>query len=132
MRAGEQFTYRCEQTAISRRVGARCPPDRALADFDNAIDVFETRNLLVWGRIAIGPIQFISDGLIQGVVNERGLAGTRYTSHAGHQTEWYRCLNVLQIITAGTDNNDLALGIADSTFFRKRDNTLARQVLSGQ
>ncbi len=123
--AGKQFANRGKQATVGGRVGARCAADRALADVDNAVDMLQSKNFVVWCGIAIRSIELVRDSLIQGVVNECRLSGTGHAGNAGHQTEWYRCFDALQIIAGRADDDDQAIGINRRALIGKRNSALA-------
>ena len=98
LRACKQFTNRCEQATVGRRVRARSASDRTLADIDDFVDGSKALQPLVRCRIAAGAVYFLGHGLVEGVINQRRLARAGYAGNTGHEADGDRCVNVLEVI----------------------------------
>jgi len=107
---GEDLANRREQACIGRRIGAGRASDRTLVDLDHAIDVLEALDPVEVRRARRGAVELRGHRAEQGIVHQRGLAGTGNAADAGHEPERKLRGDVLQIVGRGADHSQHARG----------------------
>src|SRR5450830_1585893 len=120
-----------EQARIGGRVAARCAPDGPLVDHDDAVDVPDTRQLLIVARLVLGVIQLARQPLVQAVVDQRRLARAGDARDAGEHVQGDVRVDVFEVVLRrARDEQVLAIGLAPG--LGQWDGQLARQVLPRQ
>ena len=99
--AGEQLADRREQADVGGRVGARRPPDRALVDLDDLVDVLGALERVVRADRFARPVQLAGQGPVQDLGHERALAAPRHAGHRHERPERDAQVHVPQVVLAG-------------------------------
>ncbi len=82
--AREQLADRREQPDVGRRVGARGPPDRALVDLDDLVDVLGPLERVVRADRFARAVQLAGEAPVEDLGDERALAAPRHAGD-GHE-----------------------------------------------
>ena len=106
--AGKQFANGCEEPGVGGRVAARGTTDGALVDGDHLVEVVQTVNLAARGGFGLGAVELLRQRLVQGVVDEGGLAAARDAGDADHQAHGDVDARFLQVVAAGIQDADPA------------------------
>ena len=130
-RFGEQFADRREQAGVGGRIAARGASDRALVDRNHLVEVLEAVDAVVCGRFGLRAVKVARDRMVQGVVDQRRLAGARHTRHADQQADRERHVHAGQVVAARTAHREQALARRRAPG-RHRDAPRPRQILAGQ
>ena len=86
----------------------------------------------VAGLLRGAAVELARNRLIERVVDQRGFAGAGYASYANEQAERQLERDVLEIVAAGTDHAQLAIGIGRRAHQRQRDHAPAGKILAGE
>ena len=106
--AGKQFADGREEPGVGGGVAAWGATNGALVDGDHLVEVVQTVNLAAGGRFGLGAVELLRQRLVQGVVDEGGLAAARDTGDADHQAHGDVDARFLQVVAAGIQNADPA------------------------
>ena len=106
--AGKQFADGREEPGVGGGVAARGATDGALVDGDHLVEVVQTVDLAAGGRFGLGAVELLRQRLVQGVVDEGGLAAARNTGDADHQAHGDVDARFLQVVAAGIQDADPA------------------------
>jgi hypothetical protein len=121
---------RREQSRVGRGVGARRAADRALIDFDDAVDVVESLDAVEMRGARGRAIELGRHRAKQRVVDQRGLAGPGYAGDAGHEPQWEFGGDVFQIIGRRASDAQQASWIHGAPRARDFDAPAPAQVLA--
>ena len=105
---GEQVADHVEQTRVGGGVGARRAPDRRLVDGDDLVELLQAVDRAVAAGAPPGAVQAVGDGLVEDVVDERGLARPGDPGHAREHPQRYVDVDVAQVVLAGAEDLDVA------------------------
>ena len=129
-RLGKQFADVVEHPRVGCRVGARCAPDGRLVNVDDLIQILDADEFVVRTGTSLRAVQLRCQLFVQDFVDERGLARTRNTGHAGQRAERNREIRMLEVVHRTALDRD-ALAVAFAPDFGHRNEFFARKVLSG-
>src|SRR6266567_5442682 len=128
---GEEIADRSEDAGVGSRIRAWGAADGGLIDFDDFVDLLGAENFAVCGGCFGGAIEFLREGAIENVVDERGLARAGNAGDDGEQPERKRDIDFFEIVRARTEDlNDFAIGAA--ALFGDGNLRDAAQILSGE
>ncbi len=89
---------------VGGRIGTGCAADGRLIDGDHLVQVPESFDFPIRARFAVAAIQVATEGLDQDIVDQRTLAGTGNTGHAGKRPQGDLHVDVLEVVVAGAAN----------------------------
>src|SRR5207244_7332746 len=136
--AGTGLGELCEQipdggkgTRIRRRIRARAPADRRLADLDHLVDQLPAHELAVYPRLLPPAAEPAGERTMERVADERALARARHTGDADHRAEREVDVDIAQVVGACATDPDAPAAAAAS--LRRHGYLLrARQVAAGE
>ena len=79
---GEQIAYVRKDARVGGGVGSRCFADGALVHDDDFVYIFQPFDGFVFAGGVLGAVEFLREGFVQNLMDERALARTRYARHA--------------------------------------------------
>src|SRR5204862_263375 len=107
---GKQLADRREQARVGGRIRSWRAANRALIDVDDLIDVLEPRYAPVRARNHARSVEMPRQRAMQDVLDERRLAGARYTRHGHENAQRDLDVEVAQVVLArALDANHSAL-----------------------
>src|SRR5213592_1507190 len=124
----EQLANRGEEPRVRGGVRAGSAADGALIDVDHLIDKVEPFNPVVRPRHHLGAIEVPRQGPVQDVGDERGFPRARDPRDGDEQAEGQFDGQVAEVVLAGPDYPQLALGVGGSPPRRQGYPQLAAQV----
>src|SRR5712692_6321988 len=128
---GEEIADRSENACVRGGIRARRAADGGLVDLDDFVDLIGAQDFAMRGGRLVGTVEFLREGTIENVVDERGFPGTGDArdndEHAKRQID----VDFFEIVRAGAkDLNDFAVGAA--AFFGDGDFRGAAKILAGE
>ena len=130
--ASEQFADRREEPGVGRGIRARRASDRALIDVDDLVEMIESLDCVVRGRLRGAAVEVTRGCGVERVVDQRRFAGAGYARHADEQADRNIDLYVFQIVAVRAFDRQQSLGIGFVPQARNFDAPLAGQILAGQ
>ena len=130
-RFGKQGTDIIEHTRKCGRIAPRSPADRALVDFYELVDVFDSDNVRIRQRMHLGIVELVLQYRHQCLVYERGFAAAADSADTDKDTQREVYVNVFQVVARrATDSEHLSVPFsADSRHF---DTPLSGKIIQGQ
>ncbi len=104
--AGEQLADRREEAGIGGRVGARGPPDGALVDLDDLVDVLGALQPVVRAHRLARSVELACEGPVEDLRDERALAAPRHAGHGRERGERHPQVDRPQVVLAGPADRD--------------------------
>jgi len=130
--AGQQFPDAGKQPRIGGRVRAWGPSDGALVDGHHLIELRHAFDAIVGRALVMGAIKRPRGLAMQGVVNERGLAGPRNPRDGDHQPGREVEVDAPEVVAAGAADHQFLVGVALRPLRRYGDAPPSRQVVPRQ
>src|SRR5213078_2165117 len=127
---GKQLADRREQARVGGRIRSWRAANRALIDVDDLIDVLEPRYAPVRARNHARSVEMPRQRAMQDVLDERRLAGARYTRHGHENAQRDLDVEVAQVVLArALDANHSAL-VDVASAARRLDLHLTAEILA--
>jgi hypothetical protein len=126
----EQLPDVVEQPDIGGRVRPRRAPDRRLVDVDDLVDLVEAVDAPVGARPLLGAVEAVGHGLVEHLVDERGLARSGHAGDRAEDAQRDLGVDVLEVVLRGA--LDLHVAARAAPLLGDRDLDGAREVLPGE
>ena len=127
---GVQVADLVEEADVGRRVRARRAADRRLVDADDLVQVLEALDALVRARPHPRAVELVGDGLVEDLVDQRGLARARHARDRAEDAQRHLDVDVLEVVLGRAHDLDVAGRLA--ALLRRLDPPRAGQELPGQ
>src|SRR6185295_5051140 len=127
-RPGEEVTDGVVEADVGRRIRSAVPADRRLIDVDDLVHLLEAVDPVVIPRQRPRVDEALPQRLVEDVGDERALARARRAGDRDELAERKADGDRLQIVLA-RPADDERLAVAGTALLRRRDRSLARQVL---
>ena len=128
---GEEVADEVEELRVGGRVRARGPPDRALVDVDDLVDLAEAVDPGVRPHRQVAPVQRPRDRGVEDVVDEGALPRAGDAGHAHEEAQGEGRGDPLQVVLPRAGHRDLP-PVALPPLGRDLDAQVPPQVPSGQ
>ena len=102
----KKLTDRRKQSCIRCGIGPRRPADGRLVDIDDLVDMLQPFNGTMFSRLALRPVQFHRDALVEDFVYQAALAGTGNAGDGYEQSERKFHVDILQVVFLCADDPD--------------------------
>src|SRR5215470_1913020 len=130
-KTSKPFSNRCERPRIGGWIRARRASNRRLVDVDHLVEILEAFNLVERRGCFASAVESPRDRFIEGVDQQGRFTPAGDTRDAGEQSERDLCGDVLEVVTARTDQSELAPRI-DLAPLRDLDEAHAIEILPGE
>jgi hypothetical protein len=107
---GKQLPDRSEESGVRRRIGPRCPSDRALVDVDDLVDQIESFDPGVAAGEDFCTVEVPGQSLVQNVRHQSGLAGPRHPCHRHEEPQRNVDREVLEVVGPRPDHPEPLVG----------------------
>src|SRR5690606_1473038 len=111
-RGGEQLAYVVEDAGVGGGVGARGAADRRLVDVDDLVDQIDAEDAGVAAGHRARAVQLLGQGVVEDVVDQRGLTRTRHARDGGEHAERELHVDAFEVVLTGALDDDPPLLVA--------------------
>ena len=130
LRGGKEAADIVKQAGIRRRVGARRAADGTLVNVDDLVQILHTVNAVAFPGAELRMVEPARKGLVQHLVDERGLAAAGHAGHARHDAERDLHIHVLEVVLARTADHK-RVAVSGAALRGHGDLHFAGQILPG-
>src|SRR5258707_9479120 len=128
---GEQLAYGGEDAGVGGGIGARSAADGGLVDLDDFVDLIAADDFAMRAGRLLRAIEFLREGAVENVVDERGFTGAGDAGDDREQAEGQSDVDVLQIVGAGAENLD-GFAVGAAALFGDGDVGRAAEIAAGE
>jgi hypothetical protein len=109
-----------------------CPADGALIDVDHLVELLETFDRGVGGRLKAGPVEMARGERVEGIVDERGFTRARDAGDADEAPDRDLGVDRTQVVAPCAQDAQLPVGSLGGAARRDDDAQIAAEIAPGQ
>src|SRR5258708_1833338 len=120
-----------EDSRIRGGIRTRSAADGRLINFDDLVDLIGADDFAMRAGRFLGAIEFLREGAVENVVDERGFAGAGDTGDDGEEAEGQRDIEILQIVCSGAEDLN-CFAVEAAALFRNGNARGSAEVAPGE
>ena len=133
LRAGKQLPHRGKNAGIGRRIRSRCATDRTLINVDNFVQMLQTFNVFIGGRVQRRSLVQSGRGYrVQSVVDQGGFTRPGDAGDTGEQSDRQAKGHSLKVVAGGSGQGQKFFVVPLNSLRRNGDGFFAGQIFPCQ